>query len=86
MPTHLTLQTQPIEMPVKPSQRPHSGVNGFCCMLCHLAQQKTVVNVKKRSIESKRMNLLIVVYEFSKSTAIVTSQTVGFLKCISFAV
>jgi hypothetical protein len=32
------------------------------------------------------MNLLIVVYEFSKRTIMVTSQTVGLLKFSSFAV
>jgi len=51
-----------------------------------LAQQKTVVKVKQRSIESSRMNLLMVVYEFSKSTIIVISQTVFLLKFSSFAV
>ena len=86
MPTHLTLQTQPMDRPVIPIQSVHSGENGFCCWLWNLAQQKTVVKVKKSSMESRRMNLLMVVYEFSNSTAMVTSQTVGRLKCNSLAV
>jgi hypothetical protein len=51
-----------------------------------LDQQKTVVNVKQSSIESRRMKRLMVVYEFSQSTARVTNQTVGLLKFSSFAV
>jgi len=85
-PTHLTLQTHPIEIPVSINHRPHSGENGSRWRRWNLDQQKTVVNVKHSSIESSRMNLLIVVYEFSKRTIIVTSQTVGLLKFSSLAV
>jgi hypothetical protein len=51
-----------------------------------LDQQKTVVKVKQRSIASSRMKRLMVVYEFSNSTIIVTSHTVGLRKFNSFAV
>lgn len=85
-PTHLTLQTHPIDTPVIISQKPHSGENGSFCRRWNLAQQRTVVNVKHRSIESSRMNLEIVVYEFSNRTMRVTSQTVGLRKFSSLAV
>jgi len=82
----LTLHTHPIEMPVSISQSPHSGLNGSRCNLWNLAQAKAVVNVKNSNIESRRMKRLIVVYEFSNRTHIVTNQTVGRRKFSSFAV
>lgn len=85
-PTHLTLHTQPMETPVIMSQKPHSGEKGSCWRRWNFAQQRTVVKVKQRSIESSKMNLLMVVYEFSNRTIRVTSQTVGLRKFSSFAV
>jgi hypothetical protein len=85
-PTHLTLQTHPIETPSNISQRPHSGENGSRWRRWNLDQHKTVVKVKHRSIESRRMKRLMVVYEFSNRTIMVTSHTVGLRKFSSFAV
>jgi hypothetical protein len=51
-----------------------------------LDQQKTVVKVKQRSIESRRMKRLMVVYEFSQRTANVTNHTTGRRKLSSLAV
>src|SRR5271156_4811021 len=85
-PTHLILHTQPMLIPVRKSQKNHSGEKLSFCSLWNLAQQKTVVKVKQRSIESSRMNRDIVAYEFSHRTIKVTSQTVGRLKFSSRAV
>jgi hypothetical protein len=85
-PTHLTLHTQPIETPVIINQKPHSGEKGSCWRRWNLAQQRIVVKVKQRSIESSKMNLLIVVYEFSNRTIMVINQTVGRRKLSAFAV
>lgn len=64
----------------------HSNEKLSFCRRWNLAQHNTVVNVKNRSIESNRMNLDIVAYEFSNNTIAVTSHTVGLLKFNSFAV
>ncbi len=60
-PTHLTLQTHPMLIPVNMSHENHSMLKLLSWSLWNLAQQSTVVNVKHRSMESSKMNLLIVV-------------------------
>ena len=64
----------------------HSGVKLCLRNEWNLAQQRVVVKVKKRSIESNKMNLEMVAYEFSKSTIKVTSHTAGLLRLSSLAV
>lgn len=86
IPTHLTLHTQPMLIPVRKSQKNHSKEKLSCLNRWNLAQQSTVVKVKQSNIESSRINLEIVAYEFSKSTIRVTSQTAGLRKLSSLAV
>ena len=85
-PTHLILHTHPMLIPLRNSQMNHSNEKLSFCRRWNLAQHSTVVNVKNRSIESNRINLDIVAYEFSNNTIAVTSHTVGLLKFNSRAV
>ncbi len=85
-PTHLTLHTQPMLNPERKSHRNHSGEKLSCRNRWNLAQHSVVVNVKNSSIESSKINLEIVAYEFSHSTISVTSHTAGLLKFSSRAV
>lgn len=59
------LHTQPIDKPLRNSHNHHCTPNDLFCKLWNRAKHSMVVKVKNRSIESSKMNLLIVAYEFS---------------------
>jgi hypothetical protein len=68
------------------SHRNHSGSKLRLRWEWNLAQHKVVATVPNRSMESRRIKRLIVVYEFSQRTMRVMNQTAGRLRFSSLAV
>lgn len=85
-PTILTEIVQPKEIPVINSHFHHFLENGLDLWLWNITKLKNDATVKKSSMESKRMNLPKVLYEFSNKTNTVISQTVGKENPIALAV
>lgn len=65
--------------PVMNNQKNHSGSKLRFRWEWNLTQHKVVSTVPNSSMESRRMNRLMVVYEFSQRTIRVTNQTAGRL-------
>lgn len=73
-PTILTEIVHPNVKPVKKIHFHHLHVNGCFLWLWNLTKHRKEARVKNKSMESNKINLPKVAYEFSKHTKIVNNQ------------